>query len=413
MKKFFSMLAVAVMALTTFAGCNNTTTGSDNTEPPTDSNSGVVNLKLWCDGSEQPLVEELVNAFIEEHKNEATITVTYDSIGSADAKDAALADVNNAADLFYIADDQFLTLVASGMLEPIPNSQDIAKLHLEGAVDAASLDGKMYAYPVSADNGYFLYYDKNYFTEEDVKSLDRILAICKSKNKKFVMDWSSGWYLYSFFGNTGMHMGLAEDGLSTECNWNTKEGDITGVDVAQAMLNIASNPAFVSRTDYEVAAKNKTAIAGVSGVWNINAIKEAYGENYGACKLPTYTCAGKQIQMSSFKGYRLLAVNSYSANKEWAAKLAEHLTSESSQNFWFEKAGRGPSNIKAASSDAVNKVPAIAAVIEQSEYAVLQKVGQTYWEPASKFGVAMANRNLGGKTLQAILDSMVESITEE
>ena len=69
MKKFFSMLAVAVMALTTFAGCNNTTIGSDNTEPTTDSNSGVVNLKLWCDGSEQPLVEELVNAFIEEHKN--------------------------------------------------------------------------------------------------------------------------------------------------------------------------------------------------------------------------------------------------------------------------------------------------------------------------------------------------------
>ena len=415
MKKFICLLATAVMLLTTLVGCNTTTTAPGDSTPTPDNNeeSGVVNLKLWCDSTEQAIVEELVNTFIEKHKDEATITVTYESIGSADAKNAAFADVANAADLFYIADDQFLTLVASGMLEPIANSSDIAKLHLEGAVDAASINGTMYAYPVSADNGYFLYYDKDYFSEEDVKSLDKILAVCKANNKKFVMDWTSGWYLYSFFGNTGMHMGLADDGLSTNCNWNSTEGTIKGVDVAKAMLAISSNSAFVSRTDYEAAAKEGTAIAGISGVWNINAIKEAYGDDYGACKLPTYTVAGQQVQMSSFKGYKLLAVNSYSANKEWAAKLAEYLSGEESQLKWFEEAGRGPSNVTVAASDAVNKVPAIAAVIEQSEYAVLQKVGQTYWTPASEFGVLMSKGNPGGKPLQDILDSMVESITEQ
>ena len=415
MKKFICLLATAVMLLTTLVGCNTTTTAPGDSTPTPDNNeeSGVVNLKLWCDSTEQAIVEELVNTFIEKHKDEATITVTYESIGSADAKNAAFADVANAADLFYTADDQFLTLVASGMLEPIANSSDIAKLHLEGAVDAASINGTMYAYPVSADNGYFLYYDKDYFSEEDVKSLDKILAVCKANNKKFVMDWTSGWYLYSFFGNTGMHMGLADDGLSTNCNWNSTEGAIKGVDVAKAMLAISSNSAFVSRTDYEAAAKEGTAIAGISGVWNINAIKEAYGDDYGACKLPTYTVAGQQVQMSSFKGYKLLAVNSYSANKEWAAKLAEYLSGEESQLKWFEEAGRGPSNVTVAASDAVNKVPAIAAVIEQSEYAVLQKVGQTYWTPASEFGVLMSKGNPGGKPLQDILDSMVESITEQ
>ena len=415
MKKFICLLATAVMLLTTLVGCNTTTTAPGDSTPTPDNNeeSGVVNLKLWCDSTEQAIVEELVNTFIEKHKDEATITVTYESIGSVDAKNAAFADVANAADLFYIADDQFLTLVASGMLEPIANSSDIAKLHLEGAVDAASINGTMYAYPVSADIGYFLYYDKDYFSEEDVKSLDKILAVCKANNKKFVMDWTSGWYLYSFFGNTGMHMGLADDGLSTNCNWNSTEGAIKGVDVAKAMLAISSNSAFVSRTDYEAAAKEGTAIAGISGVWNINAIKEAYGDDYGACKLPTYTVAGQQVQMSSFKGYKLLAVNSYSANKEWAAKLAEYLSGEESQLKWIEEAGRGPSNVTVAASDAVNKVPAIAAVIEQSEYAVLQKVGQTYWTPASEFGVLMSKGNPGGKPLQDILDSMVESITEK
>ena len=31
---------------------------------------------------------------------------------------------------------------------------------------------------------------------------------------KFAMDWSSAWYVYSFFGNTGMEIGLNEDGIS-------------------------------------------------------------------------------------------------------------------------------------------------------------------------------------------------------
>ena len=35
----------------------------------------------------------------------------------------------------------------------------------------------MYAYPLTADNGYFLYYNKAYFSEEDVQSLDRILEL--------------------------------------------------------------------------------------------------------------------------------------------------------------------------------------------------------------------------------------------
>lgn len=36
-------------------------------------------------------------------------------------------------------------------------------------------------------------------------------------------------------------------------------------------------------------------------------------------------------------------------------------------------------------ADAVSKVPAIAAVIEQSQYGVLQRVGNSYWDACSTF----------------------------
>lgn len=83
---------------------------------------------------------------------------------------------------------------------------------------------------MTADNGYFLYYNKNYFTDEDVKTLDGVIAAAEKANKKFAMEFNSGWYLYSFFGNTGLDFGLNDDGVTNHCNWNTTEGDVKGVD---------------------------------------------------------------------------------------------------------------------------------------------------------------------------------------
>ena len=374
---------------------------------------GIVHLKFWCDEDEMSLFQEMINNFIEEHKSEATIEVEYEVVPASSCKDTFLGDVNNGADVFSMPDDQLLTMVVAGILEPIANEDDIRSRNQEGSIEASSVDGRIYAYPVTADNGFYLYYDKQYFTDEDVKTLDRILEVCGENGKTFAMDWSSGWYLFAFFGNTGLELGLNDDGLTNYCNWNSTENAIKGVDVAQALLDISANPAFSGRSDTLAAAQSGEAIAFVSGVWDILAVKEAYGEDYGACKLPTFTCAGQQIQMSSFKGYRLLGVNSYSENRDWAEKLADYLTNEENQNLRFARAERGPSNINAAASDAIQKVPAIAAVLEQSEYAVLQKVGPNFWTPMSEFGTTMKEGNPRGLALQDIMDSLVSEITAQ
>ena len=59
-----------------------------------------------------------------------------------------------------------------------------------------------------------------------VKSLDKILSIAAKNKKKFAMDWSSGWYLYSFYGQTGLKLGLNKDGVTNFCTWNSKKGEI-------------------------------------------------------------------------------------------------------------------------------------------------------------------------------------------
>ena len=207
-----------------------------------------------------------------------------------------------------------------------------------------------------------------------------------------------------FFGNTGLEFGINDDGVTNYCNWNATDGAIKGVDVAQAILNITTNPAFISQPDgdFITGVQNGTVSAGISGVWNAVSVREAWGDNYGAVKLPTYTVAGQQVQMSSFTGYKMMGVNAYSKYPEWAAKLADWLTNEENQTIRFEERNQGPSNTNAAASDAVKQVPAIQAVIAQSEFGKLQRVGNSYWDACSAFSDTMAAGNPSGQDLQEL-----------
>ena len=91
-------------------------------------------------------------------------------------------------------------MAASGVIRPITENLDAIKsASLEGAVEAASLNDKLYAYLLTADNGYFMFYNKKYFKDSDLESLDKMVEIAGSQGKKVTMDMGSGWYLYSFF----------------------------------------------------------------------------------------------------------------------------------------------------------------------------------------------------------------------
>ena len=259
----------------------------------------------------------------------------------------------------------------------------------------------------------FLYYNKAYFSEEDVQSLDRMLEIAAGAGRLVTMDWTSAWYVYAFFGNTGLEVGLNDDGLTNFCTWNSTENPITGVDVAQAMLSIAASPGFANRTDTEFleGVQNGSVIAGISGVWNAVAIQEAWGEDAGAAKLPAFTCKGDALPMASFSGCKLIGVNAYSEHPEWAARLAEWITNEENQRLRFMLRGQGPSNTNAANSPEVQASAAIAALLAQSEYSQLQRVGGKFWDPVTEFAGNMARGNPSGASLQAQLDHMVEGIT--
>ncbi len=375
--------------------------------------SNTVKLTVWGGEEDEELLSQIFDSFQNEYRKQAEFEITYMPQSESNCTNALMGDLEHGADVFAFADDQLHTLVAAGALEPVEDASAVQAANLPEAVAAASINDTLYALPLTADNGYFLYYNKRYFSEEDIASFDRMLDVAAAQNKKVAMEWSSGWYVYALFGNTGLTVGLSDDGITNYCTWNGTDGTIKGTDVAQAMAQMAAHNGFVSTDDagFLKGVKDNTIIAGINGVWNAMAVEEAWGDDFGAAKLPSYTCAGTQVQMASFSGYKLIGVNAYSENRAWAAKLAEWIANEDNQKLRFLLRGQGPSNRNAAASDEVQNSPAIAALLEQSEFSSPQRIGNNFWDPVAAFTENLLNGNPSKKSLQEQLDLMVEGIT--
>lgn len=374
-----------------------------------------VTLTVWV-GDNQDI--EWINGVIENFKaaypdNNYTINVGVQNEG--DCSKTVLNDPTAAADVFTFADDQFNSLLNGGALQQVLDGADdiIANNTPESIAAATGEDGNLYAYPATADNGYFMFYNKEYFTEDDVKSFNTMLDKAAAAGKYVGFPMSNAWYFYSWFKGAGLEMRVNEDGVTNSCNWNATDTPITGVQVVEALLAIASNPGFkeADSDPFVAGVKDGSIIAGVSGTWNANVAAEAWGDNYAATKLPTYTVAGQEVQMASFSGFKLVGVNPYSENLGAAMDFAAFMTNEESQVSRFAMRRQGPSNTKALASEVVQAEPAIAAIVAQAPYADVQRVGSKFWDTAAALGKIIVNGNPDGTDLQTLLDNCVAGIT--
>lgn len=425
MKKILAMLLAIVMVLGLFAGCADTesddtknTETSKNTEVDNkeeskgdDAQTGDVTLVLWGSEEDQTLLRAMADAFIAENADAANITITLGAVSEADAKDQMLNDIESGADVYAFAHDQIASLVNAGALMAIPEEMgksDVIAANDAGSVAAATVDGELYAFPMTADNGYFMYYDKSVFTEEDITSWESMLDAAEAAGKKILFDMGNAWYSYGFFAGAGLTVTLNSDGSNT-CDWASDKG----VAVAEAMMKLASHPAFLNTSDSNFATliADGTICAGVNGTWNADAAKQALGNNYGACKLPTYTLGdGTVVQTGSFSGYKMVGVNPYSKNLLWAMKLANYVTNEQNQALRFEERHLGPSNLNVAATDDVKADIALAALLEQSAFSTAQNVGGNFWSPVASLGGILAENNPDNIELIDLLTQCVEGV---
>ena len=267
-------------------------------------------------------------------------------------------------------------------------SGDVAKLITEqndaGSVAAASVAGTLYAYPMTSDNGYYMYYDTSIISEEDAESLEAIIAACEANNVKFRYALENAWYTASFFFATGCHsnwsMNEAGEFISIDDNFNSDLGMIA----MKGMQKLATSPCYDSNADIFTDAG-----VVITGIWNAGAAAEHFGENLGATDLPSFEVDGTSYHLGSYTGNKLMGVKPQTDPKKAAvlSLLAQYLTNEECQNTRYEKYQWGPSNKNAQASEAVQANASLAALAKQNEYGQPQgQIHGSWWDIAKLLG---------------------------
>ena len=426
MKRILALVLAVMLMATLFVGCggsgdNGSTTSGSSDDPFYGEDN--ISLKVWAPDAAVALTQKQCDAFKALYPNK-TISIEVIAQGESDAATNLLNDPSAAADVFGFACDQLNKLEKAGVLSPVsdyPEYEAAVKARdSEESIAAATLNGKLLAYPETGDNGYYLVYDKRYVTDEDAKTLEGVFAACKKAGKNFVMDAGNGFYscMFPFTG------GLKITGLEGEDDtqvFNEYDADaVADTLVAFATLFHDNKDNFlsgdVSKVSSGMSVDPSTVAAGIDGSWNAAACQKALGDNYGAAKLPTIKVNGEDKQIISMHGYKLMGVNKSSKFPESAQLLANYLTDEECQKQRAEEISWGPSNKNVAASDVVKNNVAVSAILAQSAYSIPQvNISSTFWNPMADLGnnLFKDGTKYDKDTLKKLLQDTVTNIKDE
>ncbi len=341
--------------------------------------AGTYDVKVWVDTKITSLTEAQINNFAASSGGKYNINVTVQPMSEGEAATKMLQDVSSGADIFIFAQDQLSRLKTANALAAFDSSltQHLKANNSVDSVKAASIGDKMYAFPTTSDNGYFLYYDASVVSDNDVKDMTTLLSTLKAKKKKLNFDRKNGFYAASYFLATGCesHWTIDEKSgsfLAYDDNYNSDNGVIAGM----AYRELADNSVVATKSTW-----TNSAGAIITGVWEYEYIKTQFGDNLRCAELPSFTYGGQTYHMSSFDGYKLMGVKPQADKKKASVcrKIAEYLTNSENQLNRFKQVSWGPTNIKASENQAVKEHPALAALAAQHEYAHQQEQCPGAW----------------------------------
>ena len=242
MKKLIAMLLACVMVLGLVA-CGNTpaetTAPADNapeTTAPVAEGPEAITLKVWAPQEDQVdanswLIQ--IQAQFEAAHPEYAITWDNGVCAEGDAATMVTADPAAAADVYMYANDQLGTLLQANAIARLGGDvlDQVQADNSETMVASVTSGEGVYGVPFTG-NTWFMYYDKSVYTEEDIKSLDAMMA-----KAPVAFPVTNTWYMPAFFfANGGTMFGDGTDGTAG-ITFGGEAGTAATTYVANALAN--------------------------------------------------------------------------------------------------------------------------------------------------------------------------------
>jgi arabinogalactan oligomer/maltooligosaccharide transport system substrate-binding protein len=434
-KKLLALLMVTTM-LAALVGCGKkdetpADTGKETTTteapkateaPATDEpvEAEDVTLRIWAPENQiqNDTMKSMTESFQALHP-EWNITFTIDTQGEDTAKDEILKDVAAAGDVFFFANDQLNELVNAGAIARLGGStEEMVKTTMADAVvDTVTIEDAIYGIPFT-HNTFFMYYDKSLLNEEDIKSVESIMAKETPENVyNFCFDSAGGWKLGAWYYGAGLTIyGESQTDFAAGANWNNP----TGVAVTNYLIDLIGNPKTAYADDVslsELTADHRIG-AWFDGSWNYNLYKDALGDDLGLAVIPTFNPDGNDYQLKSFYGSKAIGVNSQAAYPAVAVAFAAYLGSEEMQIKRFEESGQVPTNLTAGESSAVQADEVAAVIVQEANIAsVMQptssEFSSRYWANVAGIATEIRSGELTKENVQEKLDTFVSTLVVE
>ena len=350
-------------------------------------------LRVWgsSDAINSGFLSDACYAFANAHP-EWGIDFTFEVCEVGDASTRVTRAPAAAADVYMFTNDQLETLLQANAIAPLEGSvlDQVMYDNSETMVASVSSFGRVYGVPFSG-NTWFMYYAKSVYTEEDIKSLDAMMA-----KKPVGFEVTNTWYLPAFYFAAGGTMFGPEgkDGAAG-INFGGENGAAATLYVANAlaagtMIDGGSGIGLDAMRSGEIGAM-------FSGYWEAANYMAALGKNFGVAQLPCITLNGRECQLRSFAGSWAYGVNPNADNLQAAMALAAWLGSPDMQGLQYEYSGGNtlPCSMTLLSSGLYYSDPVAAAQHDTiANTAYLQPTVPemvTYWSNADSMGRALVN----------------------
>ena len=381
MKKIIALLLVLVMVLGVFAGCG--------------KKPEKMTLKVWGPNEDQVDANSFLPVacakFNEAHP-EWDIEFVFEVCAEGDAGKNVTKDPSAAGDVYMFANDQLGTLLQANAIARLGGAalEQVKKDNSETMIASVTSGEGVYGVPFTG-NTWFMYYDKSVYTEEDIKSLDAMMA-----KKPVGFEVTNTWYLPSFYFAAGGTM-FGESGTdgAAGVQFGGEAGAAATLYVANAL---AAGLMIEGGGGAGLDALRSGKIGAMfSGTWDAKNYQDALGENYAAAQLPCITLNGQECQLRSFSGSKAFGVNPNSAHMEAAVALAAWLGSAEMQELHYDL--RNGEVVPCATSLlAGDKFAANPAAVAQNNTIANTSVLQpsipemgAYWNNANPMGQALVN----------------------
>ena len=411
MKKILALL-LAVLMIVGLTAC-----GGASDDPKDEVKEYTI--KVWTPAEDQAegnnWLVKMEEKFAAAHP-EWKINWTNESLSEGDAAGTVTADITASADIYMFANDQLGNLITAGGLTKLGGKFEtqVKTDNTDFMINTVThTDGGVYGFPVTS-NTWFMYYNKDVFSEEDVKSLDTMLT-----KGKVALPMTVSWYSGCFFlGCGGTVFGTAGNDAAAGIQFGEANGGYIAAHKMVELINhsnvIAAGGEVGKLIDGEVAAS-------FSGSWDYTSAKNALGDKLGVTVLPKFTAEGKEYQMKALSGSKCVGVNPNSGSVEGkqlvCTEFAAFLASEEAQMERYNMRNVVPAAKNLQANDTIKNDPVAQAEIATINNASVVQSAlpemANYWDPLNTYANQIVSGEIHDGNCEEYVDTMMTQMNKK